>query len=286
MSNVFDQPTTLASECALYAYALSEPEFDELALGLYFASGKFDRWTLQNWEASFRGSLKLQNLRAAIDNTIVFLPTSGGADVTLAGSLMLIGFTGGMNVVAVGVVAAEPMPAPESYRLLKNEDGEDGSRGAHMLPVHVLGVCGPTRFGGAWSGWTEQHPDLPRHVRLCVEDLREAYGEHDDHDDHGDTTDTTDATEMDEITRQRAFAAKFVGFIDEIIHDHRTPVPDLEALRVHRLGLVRGHVTASAGPPPTLPPPARPLVTKKRKVQTVEHVMNEHARHAKRYARL
>ena len=277
MSNVFDQPTTLASECALYAYALSEPEFDELALGLYFASGKFDRWTLQNWEASFRGSLKLQNLRAAIDNTIVFLPTSGGTDVALAGSLMLIGFTGGgLNVVTVGVVAAEPMPAPESYRPLKNEDGKHGED--HVLPVRVIGVCGPTSFGAPWPGWTLQHPDLPRHVRLCVEDLRESYGDHDD-GDHGEAA-------VDEITRQRIFAAKFVGFIDEIIHDHRTPVPDLEALRVRRLALVRGHVTASGGPPPTLPRPARPLVTKKRKVQTVEHVMNEHARYAKRYARL
>ncbi len=292
VQDVPSRPVTLTKECGLYAYALEAGDFDDLALGLYFASGKFDRWSLHAWSTDtlHRNAVKAQNLRASIDNAIVFLPTSGECALDLEGSLVVVGYKaadGTLSVVAIGAIAGEPINLPcDSYRLLKTSDDDK------VLPVHILGMSLPcnrkdpivsfedmceqaTGVRPAFD-WTAHHPDMPRHVCPVVENLPETHLEGQDCGDIGEA--------LDEITKQRVAALGFASLLD-VICQAKTPVPSLEAARTRRLEMVRHHV-ASPGQETPLPPPMLAHVSKKRKVQTIQVVMKEHERHAKRFGKL
>ena len=290
--DVSSRAATLAPECALYAYVLDEDQFDDLAMALYFASGKFNRWSLQYWSSTpLRDNVpKAQNFRAAVDNTVVFLPTAGESPLDLAGALILVGHRTerGLAVVAIGAIAGEPFEPPgdavDTYRPFRN-------CGDLVIPVHVLAVTTGVhdtfedlcqRAGGFRPSFDfDVRPEEIRHVHRVADDLRDSYRELRYVD--------VDALchHLDEISRQCLAAGGLVGLLDAAAAEP-SAMPSVHEARTGRIRAVRDHVVGQDGeyPDAVLPAPTTALVSKRRKTQTVAAVMGEHARHAGRYGRM
>jgi hypothetical protein len=258
--------------CNLYAYRIPENRFDELALAVYFASGKFDKTTIHRWTAGrlLTNPHKAQNFRASVDNTVVLLPVDKLVESdTMCGHVFVVCYseteTNKTVVVAIGVATDDP------FELV------DSPYAKYVLPVHVLTtMCGASNdFDDACGKssemiWTS-HPSLPSEIFLLVDDLADAISE------------TIDDEEPEcEYARQKRVARGFCELVERA-KTLKTPSPLLENERLDRLGILMTHLETAKSQ--TAFPATRRKVGKKN-VQGLAGVLKTYEKHAAMFGKL
>ena len=288
--------------CALYAYAIDEMSFDDVALSTYFASGKFDRASMHRWPAGklVTNPHKAQIFRASVDNTIVLFPVDGlddGHRRPMTGSVLIAGYTSGPGPdpkfmpVCVGVITAEPFALHRTYA-------------DAVVPVHVITtLCGANET----IAWTadrrtngfpmRRHPDLPGNVHLLCEDVQDAAstdgggnggcGGDDDGGGNGcggGGGNDDDGDDDSEYGRQKRMA-RWSCEILETSMSLRTPSPTLESQRISRVNALLSWIRGVGTEDLEFPPTRRSGVSRPR-TQTLDAVMRTHDTYAELFGRI
>lgn len=219
------KPGVIRSDANLYVYLTDKKVFDDIALAWYKTSGKFDRNSYGRW---LDDKFKTQLIRASIDNSIVFLPTTKPSDSILEETadhpiLICQKSEEGTRISAVGVVTGYIDCPPELFSC------------EHLMLVHiastsVASIITLEGLTGVDKLVLEQEEYLPKNVVKISDDVSDKV-------DLG----LENLTYTHEYEKHIIFAHAYGKYLDELL-TVETPVKKLEDERKKRVLALKFHL--------------------------------------------
>ncbi|APC25774.1 hypothetical protein BST79_gp261 [Only Syngen Nebraska virus 5] len=274
MQNICVDQGVVKGQANLYAYIVEKDVFEDIALAFYMSSGKFDKNSINRWDRSeiVKNKYKSQNIRASIDNTVVFLPVGkpNKKDVeNIAGSIILVCYRDVETVVtAVGIIKTQPFRCPEQYRITKWKK---------IIPVHILSTsCGSeitleklTSKVGTKLSNLEQPEYLPKNIFKLSDNVADTFEL-----DH-----PTQCTH--EYERHIVYSHAYLEYLRVIINMD-IPIPALETERKKRITGLNFHLKVKK----TIRFPNTRRFGQKASTTSFEYIMNMHEKYAKQFGKI
>ncbi|AGE53976.1 hypothetical protein PBCVIL3A_561L [Paramecium bursaria Chlorella virus IL3A] len=274
METICVDPGVVKGQANLYAYIVEKDVFEDIALAFYMSSGKFDKNSINRWDRSeiVKNKYKSQNIRASIDNTVVFLPVGKpkSKDIeNIAGSIILVCYKDDETVItAVGIIKTQPFKCPDQYRITKWKK---------IIPVHILSTsCSSeitleklTSKVGTKLQNLEQPEYLPKNIFKLSDNVADTFEL-----DH-----PVECTH--EYERHIVYSHAYVEYLREIT-EMATPVPLLETERKKRVVGLKFHLKVKKN----IRFPNTRRFGQKATITSFNYIMNIHEKYAKLFGKI
>jgi len=274
METLCVDPGVVKGNANLYAYIVGKDEFEDIALAFYMSSGKFDKNSINRWTRSeiVKNKYKSQNIRASIDNTIVFLPVgkpNKKSDETIVGNIILMCYKDGETVItSIGIIKTQPFKCPQQYKITKWK---------YIIPVHILSTS--LNYEVTLEHLTEQvgtkieiteHPEyLPKNIFKLSDNVADTF----EIDHPGECT--------HEYEKHIIYSHAYVQYL-HLLDKMETPVPSLEMERKKRVAGLKFHLKVKKN----IKFPDTRRFGQKMSTSSFEHIMNMHEKYAKLFGKI
>ncbi|ABT15070.1 hypothetical protein NY2A_B671L [Paramecium bursaria Chlorella virus NY2A] len=274
MDGLCVDPGIVKGEANLYAYIVERDVFEDIALAFYMSSGKFDKNSINRWSRDeiVKNKYKSQNIRASIDNTVIFLPVGNTKhkDVeNIAGSILFVCYKDGETViVAIGIIKTQPFTCPDQYKITKWKK---------IIPVHILSTSCDYEISlerltskvGMKLENIERSDYLPKNIFKLSDNVADTYEL-----DH-----PIECTH--EYERHIVYSHAYVEYLHEIAN-MMTPVPLLETERKKRIAGLKIHLKSKKN----IRFPNTRRFGQKASMTSFEYIMHVHEKYAKMFGKI